>query len=541
VQRELLVRTRDKNTWRVRALAAGAAFLLGAPLLLLAGPASPLGWSGQEFFYVLTGLTFIFCLFEGARQTSDCISGERREGTLGLLFLTDLKGYDVATGKLAASSINSFFGLLAVFPVLSLAMLAGGITVGEFWRMALALSSTLALSLTAGLSVSARNVAERRAIVGTTLLLAGISGGLPLLDTLLGLDLAKRPIFSLGSPVYACYLASDAGYRAMPGSFWLAEATQLGLAIIFLTGADFATTRFVADEGESAKRSRARTKLDKRHRELLERNPVLWLAGRNRALVASIMALQGVSGLIYLVQLHRILSRPGGTGGVFVKETWFISIILWLVVAVLMAYCVCEFFSESRRNGMLELLFATPLRDSEIVDGYLRSLRRVFRGPILLGLLAWILAFIPGWMQTSGMAAGVVFDQTISHIIGLATVVTNTFALIYAGGWFALSSRSTAHAVTKTLAFVILLPAVISIIFIPLMSLWLGIPPYSSITSQSALLLFDLFFIKWAKHNFKVRFRETAVRRITGETLSRAKTVALEAEYFSLLSDPRPR
>src|SRR6185503_20007720 len=110
---------------------------------------------------------------------------ERREGTLGLLFLTDLKSYDVVTGKLAASSINSFFGLLAVFPVLSLAMLAGGITVGEFWRMALALSSTLALSLTAGLAVSARNVAERRAIVGTTLLLAGISGGLPLLDTLL--------------------------------------------------------------------------------------------------------------------------------------------------------------------------------------------------------------------------------------------------------------------------------------------------------------------------------------------------------------------
>src|SRR6185436_6961088 len=162
VDRELRVRARDRNTWRVRSIAAGAALLIGIPLLFFSGPGSPFGMSGQEFFYGLTALTFLFCAFEGARQTSDCISGERRDGTLGLLFLTDLKGYDIILGKLAVASIHSFFGLLAVFPILSLGMLAGGITAGEFWRVTLALCITLGFSLAVGLAVSARGVDERR-------------------------------------------------------------------------------------------------------------------------------------------------------------------------------------------------------------------------------------------------------------------------------------------------------------------------------------------------------------------------------------------
>src|SRR5215210_1133269 len=46
--------------------------------------------------------------------TSDCVSEEKREGTLGLLFLTDLKSYDIVLGKLTASSVTAIYGLLAI-------------------------------------------------------------------------------------------------------------------------------------------------------------------------------------------------------------------------------------------------------------------------------------------------------------------------------------------------------------------------------------------------------------------------------------------
>jgi len=35
--------------------------------------------------------------------TADTLSGESREGTLGLLFLTDLRSWDVTLGKLASA------------------------------------------------------------------------------------------------------------------------------------------------------------------------------------------------------------------------------------------------------------------------------------------------------------------------------------------------------------------------------------------------------------------------------------------------------
>ena len=49
-----------------------------------------------------------YCLLEGTRLAADCRGEEKREGTLGLLFLTDLQGYDVVLGKYLATSPRSF-------------------------------------------------------------------------------------------------------------------------------------------------------------------------------------------------------------------------------------------------------------------------------------------------------------------------------------------------------------------------------------------------------------------------------------------------
>src|SRR5947209_14959169 len=105
-------------------------------------------------FRILTGASVLYCLLSGVRSTADCLSEEKREGTLGLLFLTDLKGYDVVGGKLVATSLNAFYGLIAIFPVLAIPLLMGGVTNGEFWRMALVLANTFLLSLAVGMFMS---------------------------------------------------------------------------------------------------------------------------------------------------------------------------------------------------------------------------------------------------------------------------------------------------------------------------------------------------------------------------------------------------
>src|SRR5882724_4718130 len=155
VDRELRVAARLTATYRNRTITAGAVTAVAVLMLLFGSFSGVPSVIGGAMFQTLGFLTMLFCLLEGVRKTADCLSEEKREGTLGLLFLTDLKGYDVVLGKLAATSLNSFYGLLSTLPVLALPLLVGGITPVEYWRMVLALVNILFFSLSAGMLVSA--------------------------------------------------------------------------------------------------------------------------------------------------------------------------------------------------------------------------------------------------------------------------------------------------------------------------------------------------------------------------------------------------
>src|SRR6266516_1718500 len=123
VDRELRVAARKRNTFWLRVVAALVALIIGG--------VSPFGGRGQmggPLFAVLTWLSVGLALSAGLFFTSDCVSEEKREGTLGFLFLTDLHGYDVVLGKLLATSLRAICALLAVFPILAITLLMGGVT-----------------------------------------------------------------------------------------------------------------------------------------------------------------------------------------------------------------------------------------------------------------------------------------------------------------------------------------------------------------------------------------------------------------------------
>jgi ABC-type transport system involved in multi-copper enzyme maturation permease subunit len=92
---------------------------------------------------VVAFVTFLFCVVIGAALPADCLSRERREGTLGLLFLTNLNSAEVVAGKVLSTTLAAGYGLLAVFPLLAVTLLLGGVPFDEFWRVALALVNAL--------------------------------------------------------------------------------------------------------------------------------------------------------------------------------------------------------------------------------------------------------------------------------------------------------------------------------------------------------------------------------------------------------------
>ena len=118
VARELRVASRRRSTYWVRAGAALTVIVAGTWFFLMMRE-RPSQEVAQVLFSVLTGSAVLYCLLRGVGLTADCLSEEKREGTLGLLFLTDLRGYDVVFGKLVATSLNALYGVLAIVPVLA--------------------------------------------------------------------------------------------------------------------------------------------------------------------------------------------------------------------------------------------------------------------------------------------------------------------------------------------------------------------------------------------------------------------------------------
>src|SRR5882762_2346062 len=170
VGRELRVVARRRGTYWLRSgVALGV--VIAATWIFLMSLRDPPREVGQIIFYVLTGASLFYCLLAGVRSTADCLSEEKREGTLGLLFLTDLRGYDVVVGKLVANSLNAFYGVLAVVPVLGIPLLMGGVTVGEFGRVAAVLVNSLFFSMSVGMFASSVSKLSRKAIGATIFLL----------------------------------------------------------------------------------------------------------------------------------------------------------------------------------------------------------------------------------------------------------------------------------------------------------------------------------------------------------------------------------
>ncbi len=260
VDRELRVAARRRSTYWSRCITALTAIVVGL-VVYLDSNYKPPHELGEDLFQIISVLAYIYCLLTGVRSTADCLSEEKREGTLGLLFLTDLKGYDVVGGKLVATSLNAFYGLIAIFPVLAVPLLMGGITNGEFWRMALVLANTFLFSLAMGMFISSISKFPRKAIAGTFVLLMVFCIALPIAQAWSS-HIQQSPGFNefcnLLDPTYSLVQAPDAKYVVSPQSYWWSVGVIQGFCWLFLALASLIVPRSWQDNPPGGRRARWR-------------------------------------------------------------------------------------------------------------------------------------------------------------------------------------------------------------------------------------------------------------------------------------------
>jgi ABC-type transport system involved in multi-copper enzyme maturation permease subunit len=457
-QRELRVTARRKSTFIIRGAAALLALVIGGFWLLmlaLSGPAPRA--AGAWMFMGLSWYALLISLLAGVFLAADSLSEERREGTLGFLFLTDLAGCDVVLGKFMAVSLNAFYGLLAVFPVFALCLVAGGVTPGEFTRTCLALVNVLFFSVAAALWVSARSRSFTRAMSGSICLIVTtiVAGGLALATPL--------PLMAALSPFESFRLASEAQYLRQAKEFWTALAVSHLAGWMLLGWAGWHLRSFVDEEDAPGVWQRLFARILPRGRAsrraaLLEINPVLWLLDDSRRMrwVAWVLALAGAAVL---------LSTPAKLGPAAAPAAGFLVWPFYFLLKVFFAIQACRFFSEARRTGALELLCCTPLTMRTIIQGQWMALRRVFLWPVIVLLCAHAVV-IAAMLSDSPVLTGTAGTGLIKFTLLWAAVktvpnsVADFFALGWFGMWLALTLQRPAMATGLTILYVLILPTI---------------------------------------------------------------------------------
>jgi ABC-type transport system involved in multi-copper enzyme maturation permease subunit len=528
VARELRIAARRPGTYWVRSGAALAILVIGAWSFVM-NQRQATQVIAMGLFSILTGSAVLYCLLSGVWFTSDCLSEEKREGTLGLLFLTDLKGYDVVFGKLVATSLNGFYAVLAAVPILALPLLLGGVTGGEFARMALVVVNTLFFSLAVGICVSAMSRSPRKAMVMTFLIILFFTAGLPACGEWRSVA-AKAPVpgkaWLMPSTGFSYYLAFDAPYKAGAHEFWWSVAVIHALGWMALALASLIAPRAWQDRPAGAQTLRWRERwrgwsygnLTERagfRRRLLKRNAYFWLAARARLRPAYVWAVLGLVACGWVWGLAR-------SGRDWLDEMTYVltGLLLNVIIKVWFALEAGRSLAEDRRQGALELLLSTPLTENDILRGQMLALKRQFRGPVVVVLLVFFLFAMAASSAT--LSRQEPQDQILWVLFWAAAMVmlvADLLALYWVGMWAGLTARNPTRAVAANLGRILVLPWValgfgvlVASVAWPnaddtqvlklFLGLWFGLG-----------LAADLGFGAWARHRLLTDFRLAATRR----------------------------
>lgn len=525
--REMLVTSRRPLTYRSRAAAAAAALGLGG--FLYANAPLPVNQLGEMLFAVLSFLALLSCLMSGVRQTAECISVERREQTLGLLFLTDLRGYDITLGKLMAGLVPSLQGLLAIVPIIAIPLLMGGISGLQILRVVAVLLLTMFYSLSLGLWMSTWFERGRRAAGWTALFMLAVALGPWFVGMLWSLSHQSPPPEALliASPVYTQFVALG---ESMPGV--LRPHYGIGLlliglpAVFFFVLATRRLPRLIRDQsakgpsvGDRIRRwwaSAATSPVGLAYRRrLLTLNPFFWLAARDRRAPYYVGAMMG---MVYGGSCVVMATIPSVTQELDNIRYLMLSIFFHLVLRGWLTNAVTMRLGEDRISGALELLLCTPLTPAEVMRGQWLALRRQFLVPVLavLAFDAWLCTFL---LRDEPNDTRLI----IAFFSGRAVMLlADLWALECTGLWQALQGRGSTHAATTTLVRVFVVPWLIMLGLLWLLNMFTS--PVNWSVDEPAWL----FLITWLLLGLGT---DAVLIRVNGRRLrTRFRNAALEAK-----------
>jgi ABC-type transport system involved in multi-copper enzyme maturation permease subunit len=349
IERELRAESRRPANHWLRVLAAGVLLAVFASLMLSAAPVSFAELGGAVFRSLHRTLLLAFWIIVPL-MTADCISREKREGTLGLLFLTPLTVSDVIAGKAIIHILRSLTMFLAAVPILGLPVVFGGVAWTEVLAAIFAQANAVCLGIAAGIYASTKG--------GTTVQTMVIA-----VCYSLGFEIATGVCFGLINAVISPPPMSLPA-ALLTGIFWLAAAVSLILKLSARRLRETWHEQAAAPERpewvegfSQAPEVQVIFSWDKAR--TLDRNPIAWLQEY------SWTARLTKWGWFLMVLLAELVVMEVWEPKTAPMSRFFLPAGLGLAVA----FSAVGSFRRENETGLLELLLVTPLSVRQLLRG----------------------------------------------------------------------------------------------------------------------------------------------------------------------------
>ena len=410
IQRELRAGSRGSVNFWLRVAASGLAslFVFIASHVITDEPPATIG---KILFYFLHCLLLLLILVTVPAMTADCIAREKREGTLGLLFLTPLTARGIVVGKTLVQALRAWNLWLAMLPTLTIPFMMGGVM---WWQIITAVDFELCavlIALAAGFMAS--SLAKTRNVA--FFLAEALTGCLSLFFLFLvqthftgtiGMYYSSGPLASLAPGLGLVSGFADLTNGSQVARYGLSTSDWTWFLIVFVV---FAFLVLLLSLFLSANRIQAswrdkpptpreqwwakhfctvlfRDQFKRASRATLDSNPIVWLQQYSWKARA---AKWGLCLLFVVAQTLFALSSN------LYKFNGFSELVEFLLVILAGIYTfvgVGSFLTE-KKSGALELILITPLRVNHIISGRARGLWMLFL-PAGLSLFLFHLALL---------------------------------------------------------------------------------------------------------------------------------------------------
>lgn len=481
IVREMRRQSRQWATYGLRVLGGSVLMAVGVMALLSAAPGE---LDGADLFLVMHLVLFWAIWIVVPLATADCISRERREGTLPLLLLTPLTARDIMLAKGLAHGMRALTLGVAAVPVMVVPFLVGGIDWLDVGMVVSVNVSAFCWALAAGLLATSHNRTLHRALAWSVVwaallfwVMMFLFGAIVWMWMVAAYNFPARSYldwriarhffdmgqtFSFSSDAIRDFLRGF-GQTSLksPWAISVSLVALSGLGLWLLMGlAGFRLRLRSSEAGPTAAQARmvrifctpsiAKDYFRRWMLRKIERNPIGWLERRtwqSRVVTWSWLAV--------LVSIYSVTLSDAAVFGTVLQLN---HQLFAHVLVGSMALTAAGSFRRERESGVMELLMVSTLSSKEVIWGRLRGIWGQFLPVATLLVTVWL------YMAWIVFNPYINLQRMLGHECLSAGVMLAGFAAVPAIGlYFSLRCRYYMTAMAWTVLVGMVLPVVLSL------------------------------------------------------------------------------